>query len=39
MKTLEIRRHSLRKAGGGSQLAQAGVDYARKLGATMGPFA
>lgn len=38
MKTLEIRRHSLRKAGGGSQLSQQGVDYARKLGASMGPF-
>jgi broad specificity phosphatase PhoE len=39
MKTLEIRRHSLRKDGGGSQLSQEGVAYARKLGATMGPFA
>jgi broad specificity phosphatase PhoE len=39
MKTLEIRRHSLRKQGGGSQLSQAGVDFARRLGATMGPFA
>ena len=39
MKTIEIRRHSLRKQGGGSQLSQAGVDFARKLGATMGPFA
>lgn len=38
MKTLEIRRHSLRKHNGGSQLSQAGVEYARKLGATMGPF-
>ncbi|WP_020580097.1 histidine phosphatase family protein [Actinopolymorpha alba] len=39
MRTLEIRRHSLRKATGGSQLAQAGVDLARKLGESMGPFA
>lgn len=39
MKTLEIRRHSLRKQGGGSQLSQEGVDYARKLGPSLGPFA
>jgi heme/copper-type cytochrome/quinol oxidase subunit 4 len=39
MKTLEIRRHSFRKQGGGSQLSQEGVDYARRLGAIMGPFA
>jgi len=39
MRTLEIRRHSLRKDGGGSQLSQEGVAYARRLGATMGPFA
>ncbi len=39
MKTLEVRRHSLRKQGGGSQLSQAGVEYARQLGASMGPFA
>src|SRR3954470_8143082 len=39
MKTLEIRRHSMRKSGGGSQLSQAGVDYARMLGASLGPFA
>lgn len=39
MKTLEVRRHSMRKAGGGSQLSQAGVDFARQLGATLGPFA
>ena len=39
MKTLEVRRHSLRKDGGGSQLSQAGVDLARRLGASMGPFA
>lgn len=39
MKTLEVRRHSIRKQGAGSQLSQAGVSYARALGATMGPFA
>ncbi|MEZ4864220.1 MAG: phosphoglycerate mutase family protein [Caldilineaceae bacterium] len=39
MNILEVRRHSMRKAGGGSQLSQAGVDYARTLGATLGPFA
>jgi broad specificity phosphatase PhoE len=39
MKTLEIRRHSFRKQGAGSQLSQQGVDYARTLGAPMGPFA
>ncbi|MBV7334571.1 histidine phosphatase family protein [Chloroflexi bacterium TSY] len=39
MKTLEIRRHSFRKSGGGSQLSQEGVDYARRLGASLGPFA
>lgn len=39
MKTLEIRRHSLRKHSGGSQLSQEGVEYARALGASMGPFA
>jgi broad specificity phosphatase PhoE len=39
MKTLEVRRHSLRKDGAGSQLSQAGVDLARQLGASMGPFA
>src|SRR5690349_19563621 len=39
MKTLEIRRHSLRKHGAGSQLSQEGVDYARRLGASLGPFA
>ena len=39
MKTLEIRRHSMRKSGGGSQLSQAGVAYARRLGASLGPFA
>jgi len=39
MRTLEIRRHSLRKTGGGSQLSQVGVDLARRLGAAAGPFA
>lgn len=39
MKLLEIRRHSFRKQGGGSQLSQTGVDYARQLGTSMGPFA
>lgn len=39
MKTLELRRHSFRKQGGGSQLSQQGVTYARRLGATLGPFA
>ena len=39
MKTLELRRHSFRKQGGGSQLSQQGVTYARCLGSTMGPFA
>jgi broad specificity phosphatase PhoE len=35
---LEVRRHSLRKASGGSQLSQAGVDLGRRLGASIGPF-
>jgi hypothetical protein len=39
MKTLEVRRHSLRKDGAGSQLSQEGVDLARRLGASTGPFA
>lgn len=38
MKTLEIRRHSL-KQGGGSRLSQEGVDLARHLGSSLGPFA
>jgi broad specificity phosphatase PhoE len=38
MKTLEIRRHSMRKSGAGSQLSQEGVDFARRLGASLGPF-
>jgi broad specificity phosphatase PhoE len=37
--TLVIRRHSLRKSTGGSQLSQQGVELARSVGATMGPFA
>lgn len=36
---LEIRRHSIRKPGGGSQLSQAGVDLARLIGRDIGPFA
>lgn len=39
MITLEVRRHSLRKEGAGSQLSQEGVDLARRIGASMGPFA
>lgn len=39
MRTLEVRRHSMRKTGGGSQLSQEGVAFARRLGATMGPYA
>ena len=38
MPTLEVRRHSSRKHGGGSQLSQAGVTLARALGADLGPF-
>jgi broad specificity phosphatase PhoE len=38
MKILEIRRHSQRKHGGGSQLSQHGVDLARQMGASLGPF-
>jgi broad specificity phosphatase PhoE len=38
MPTLEIRRHSHRKAGGGSQLSQHGVDVARRLGERLGRF-
>jgi broad specificity phosphatase PhoE len=36
---LEVRRHSIRKHGGGSQLSQEGVALAREVGASMGPFA
>ncbi len=39
LNTLEIRRHSMRKPGGGSQLSQEGVEYARRLGGSIGPFA
>ena len=39
MKMLEIRRHSMRKEGGGSQLSQEGVSLARQLGTSLGPFA
>ena len=38
MPTLEVRRHSIRKHDGGSQLSQEGVALARRLGAGMGPF-
>lgn len=38
MKTLEVRRHSLRKKGPGSQLSQEGVSKARQLGESLGPF-
>lgn len=38
MPTLEIRRHSLRKKTGGSQISQEGVELARRIGASMGPF-
>jgi len=38
MPVLEIRRHSIRKQGGGSQLSQAGVVFARETGAKLGPF-
>ena len=34
----EVRRHSIRKTSGGSQLSQDGVTLARELGATIGPF-
>ncbi|HEX3916089.1 MAG TPA: hypothetical protein VHW60_02040 [Caulobacteraceae bacterium] len=39
MRFLEVRRHSLRKHGGGSQLSQEGVTFARELGGRLGPFA
>ncbi len=38
MPTLEVRRHSIRKTGGGSQLSQAGVDLAAQHGAQLGQF-
>lgn len=34
-----MRRHSHRKHGGGSQLSQAGVELARRVGEESGPFA
>jgi hypothetical protein len=37
MKTLEIRRHSLRSKSG-DHLSQQGVDLARLVGQTLGPF-
>lgn len=39
MSYLEVRRHSHRKAGGGSQLSQSGVDLARRVGEGAGPYA
>lgn len=39
MPILEVRRHSVRKTDGGSQLSQAGVSLARKVGEHLGPFA
>ncbi|GAB3400106.1 histidine phosphatase family protein [Flindersiella endophytica] len=38
MSVLEIRRHSVRKNGGGSQLSKEGVELARRLGSEMGPY-
>ncbi len=38
MPILEVRRHSIRKTDGGSQLSQEGVDLARALGAELEPF-
>jgi broad specificity phosphatase PhoE len=38
MAFLEIRRHSHRKSGGGSQLSQSGVDLARRIGSASGPY-
>lgn len=38
MPTLEVRRHSIRKPLGGSQLSQDGVDLARRIGAGLGRF-
>ena len=38
MSILEVRRHSTRKTGAGSQLSQEGVNLAREVGAKIGPF-
>ena len=38
MPTLEVRRHSIRKTDGGSQLSQSGVTLARSIGGALGPF-
>ena len=38
MPILEVRRHSIRKTDGGSQLSQAGVALARRIGADLGMF-
>lgn len=35
---MEVRRHSHRKAGAGSQLSQTGVDLARRVGMRSGPY-
>ena len=39
MPILDVRRHSMRKTDGGSQLSQEGVMLAREIGNNMGPFA
>lgn len=39
MSFLEVRRHSWRQQGGGSQLSQYGVEQARLLGEGSGPYA
>jgi broad specificity phosphatase PhoE len=36
---LEVRRHAQRKTSGGSQLSQPGIDLARSIGSSIGPFA
>lgn len=38
MKRLEVRRHSLTQKGAGSALSQAGIELARRIGSTLGPF-
>src|SRR5712691_1185687 len=43
MRSLEVRRHTYTKQGGargrGSHVSQAGVELARSIGASIGPFA
>jgi len=43
MRTLEVRRHAYTKLAGargrGSHLSQQGIELARSIGASMGPFA